>query len=195
MDKEPSPCPTCGGPRVWYVGKSQRHSRCHPCLAAKAIAAYRKNPKASNARSAAWRAANRDRHLELLRKWRAENHAYKAATNHRYYVENRETEIARSLAYTKAHPEVDSAIKQRRNARKRAVVCEHGIGCVTSAFLKVIRTSECLYCGNPATEADHYYPLGRSGLHCKDNIVPACKSCNASKNANDPEEWLRGRTG
>jgi 5-methylcytosine-specific restriction endonuclease McrA len=126
----------------------------------------------------AWREANRDRIGQY---------------NSEYYVKNRVAEIARSLAYTKANPDVDRSIKQRRDARKRDAVCEHGPRCVSAAFLAAVRGAPCNYCGKPATEADHYKPISRGGLHCRDNIVPACKSCNCSKNARDPEKWLARR--
>lgn len=36
----------------------------------------------------------------------------------------------------------------------------------------------CCWCGQPATEADHYPPLKYGGtLH---SMVPACKSCNSA---------------
>jgi 5-methylcytosine-specific restriction endonuclease McrA len=140
-----------------------------------------------------WREANRERHAELRRRWREANRDRIDQYNRLYYSENRESEIARSLAYTKANPHVDSAIKRRREARKREVVCEHGPGCVSAAFIKAVRGAPCTYCGAKATEADHYKPLSRGGLHCRNNIVPACKPCNCSKNARDPEEWQASR--
>jgi 5-methylcytosine-specific restriction endonuclease McrA len=36
-------------------------------------------------------------------------------------------------------------------------------------------------------------PLVRGGLHCRNNIVPACTRCNTSKWAHDPVEWMTGR--
>lgn len=59
----------------------------------------------------------------------------------------------------------------------RAILAAHG-GC-------------CAYCGGAATEMDHVIPLSRGGRHDKDNIVPACRSCNARKHAKTPEEWRK----
>lgn len=189
----PPPCPKCGGERVWYLYKGAKKARCKPCLAAKARAYYWKDPAARQATARVWRAANPEKHAALRRAWHEANPGYREAANREYYLANREREIARSLAYTKAHPEVDSAIKQRRRARELGVVCEHGPKCVTPAFLAEIRAATCRYCGDPAQEADHLYPLARGGLHCAENIVPACKPCNNSKWAHDPLEWMQKR--
>lgn len=42
---------------------------------------------------------------------------------------------------------------------------------------------QCAYCPSlgPLT-MDHVIPLSKGGLHCIDNVVPACKPCNSSKN-------------
>lgn len=39
----------------------------------------------------------------------------------------------------------------------------------------------CAYCMKPGTTMDHFRPLALGGLHAVDNVVPACRSCNASK--------------
>lgn len=48
----------------------------------------------------------------------------------------------------------------------------------------------CAYCGLEfeKLEQDHVMPLSRGGLHDISNIVPACRSCNGSKNDRTPDE-------
>lgn len=42
--------------------------------------------------------------------------------------------------------------------------------------------NSCAYCGNKEKLGqDHIIPLSRGGNHTKDNVVPACKSCNSKK--------------
>lgn len=41
----------------------------------------------------------------------------------------------------------------------------------------------CYWCGNPATEADHIIEHDRGGTDTTDNLVPACKPCNARRGA------------
>lgn len=48
----------------------------------------------------------------------------------------------------------------------------------------------CHYCGAEGRmDADHRIPLSRGGSNMIDNIVPACKSCNCSKNDRTEEEF------
>lgn len=190
MAEATTPCPKCGGPRFVYQGKSQKHSRCRPCEAAKARSYYHKNRAARLAAAKAWRAANPDKVRVCNANWREKNPGRVDEINRAYYEANREAEIARSLAYTRANPDVDRAIKHRREARKRDAVCEHGSGCVNAAFMAAIRASRCRYCDEPAAQADHFHPLSKGGLHCRSNIVPACRSCNARKRDRLPAEWL-----
>lgn len=45
------------------------------------------------------------------------------------------------------------------------------------------RNPQCAYCGKPATEADHIIARSRGGNTTPENLVPSCRSCNASKGA------------
>lgn len=38
----------------------------------------------------------------------------------------------------------------------------------------------CVYCGAPATTADHVVPVSKGGT-TKDNLVPACARCNSQR--------------
>lgn len=53
----------------------------------------------------------------------------------------------------------------------------------------------CAYCGavNNLT-CDHVVPLSKGGRNIIDNVVPACLSCNSSKNATDVVEWYTKQT-
>ena len=39
----------------------------------------------------------------------------------------------------------------------------------------------CQYCGSKADSIDHVVPRSRGGLHVWDNVVAACRRCNAAK--------------
>ncbi len=48
----------------------------------------------------------------------------------------------------------------------------------------------CAYCGSLSSALcqDHVIPLAQGGGYTKENIVPACGSCNSHKNARTPEQ-------
>lgn len=50
---------------------------------------------------------------------------------------------------------------------------------------------ECCYCGEPTEdiEKDHFIAVSNGGGYTATNIVPACKSCNSSKQDKDFFEW------
>jgi 5-methylcytosine-specific restriction endonuclease McrA len=129
----------------------------------------------ANARVQAWRDADPERYLTGARDWYRRNAEYARAAKLAEYYREPEKFYARNLV---------------RKARILAAVCAHGPKCVDAEFLKVLYASLCVYCSDPAEAADHFYPLARGGLHCIENIVPACGACNSHKSDRDPFEWL-----
>ena len=49
--------------------------------------------------------------------------------------------------------------------------------------------SKCGYCEEPATSLDHIVPRFKSGSSNRNNLVPACRRCNANKASSIMEEW------
>lgn len=51
----------------------------------------------------------------------------------------------------------------------------------------------CYYCGKKVAykdvTMDHLVPLARGGRSTKENLVPACKTCNTQKQSLLPLEW------
>jgi len=72
--------------------------------------------------------------------------------------------------------------KARRRARLREIICT-----LTASEWQQILVAynfSCAYCERsdvPMTQ-DHVTPISKGGHHTKENIVPACRSCNAKKN-------------
>jgi 5-methylcytosine-specific restriction endonuclease McrA len=46
----------------------------------------------------------------------------------------------------------------------------------------------CQYCGGNAENLDHVVPRSRGGLHVWENVVAACRRCNAKKMDRTPQE-------
>ena len=51
----------------------------------------------------------------------------------------------------------------------------------------------CAYCGTIRVplQRDCVLPISRGGRYTLDNVVPACRSCNASKCNDEVTGWLR----
>ena len=50
---------------------------------------------------------------------------------------------------------------------------------------------KCGYCGDNATSLDHIVPRFRSGSSNRNNLLPACRRCNASKASSPVEAWYQ----
>lgn len=112
-------------------------------------------------------------------------------------VEHRRSNAAYCSAACKA-----LAADRRRNARPGSVARKHSrrhrllgnrdhIPVTRGEWLRILRRHghRCAYCGAPAAQMDHVIPLARGGRHAPANILPACASCNASKNDSYLSEW------
>ena len=53
----------------------------------------------------------------------------------------------------------------------------------------------CAYCGatDLPLQRDCVLPISRGGRYTVENIVPACRSCNASKSNGEVTSWMRRR--
>lgn len=76
-------------------------------------------------------------------------------------------------------------LARRKSARLDAKISKHERAAI------VAHARICCACLDPAEELDHYIPLSRGGPDALDNLIPLCKSCNASKNDKLPIwEWV-----
>src|SRR4051794_36104600 len=65
-------------------------------------------------------------------------------------------------------------------------------------LLEMTDSADCAYCGDPASEWDHFRPVVRdkrpTGFITEiRNLVPACGKCNQSRGSWGGEKWRRGR--
>ncbi|WP_245993740.1 HNH endonuclease [Nocardioides immobilis] len=84
-----------------------------------------------------------------------------------------------------------AATYARRRKRRMAKV-EHDLTDAQWALLQA-RWGGCAYCGaaDPAPQKDCVLPISRGGRYTLVNVVPACRSCNASKCNAEVTTWMR----
>lgn len=113
-----------------------------------------------------------------MRRWRAAHPAEHSADVRDYYARHREERLRQSAAYHRAHPEVGLARSHNYRARRRAA--EGHLSPREWLDLVAQYDGRCAYCGGSGPlEADHRVPLARGGTNLIDNILPACRPCNA----------------
>ncbi len=78
--------------------------------------------------------------------------------------------------------------RQRRMAKR-----DHDLTDAQWDALREAWEGRCAYCGDPddAPQRDTVLPISRGGRYTLDNVVPACRSCNASKCNDEVTGWLR----
>lgn len=87
--------------------------------------------------------------------------------------------------------------KRRNEVRQRRAVMARGATTNDIMFIMAAASGRCTYCGLPVPklELDHVSPIKKGGDHKSDNLLPCCRSCNASKGTRDLADWLFDRFG
>jgi 5-methylcytosine-specific restriction endonuclease McrA len=147
----------------------------------------RKDPEARRAYRKRYSAEHSQEAVEEVRQWRLANPGRRNKQERERYAIHPEIYNQRNHKYRQAHPEIGRAACQRRDARIRgASICDFTIK--QWVEMKIAYGHRCAYCHRKMKrlERDHITPLSKGGAHTRANIVPACRSCNASKNAGPP---------
>ncbi len=144
---------------------------------------------------------NKERLLEEGREWRERNPDYMKEWYRRNpdYVTQRFRENKEELvAYNRKwyHDNLERARELVRNSssRRRAREAKVINDLTMEEWIEVSNrfNNQCAYCeNNTDITLDHVIPIFKGGGHTKSNVVPACKSCNSSKQARDVEEWYK----
>mgnify|MGYP001563333676 CR=1 FL=1 len=113
--------------------------------------------------------------------------------------DKREKERQRNRRYWAAHPEGKKAKNQRYRAAHREQIRtrDRALGRVRrldgrhgAAYMRAYRARN-LERSRELSSMDHVVPLSKGGATVKENIVPACPSCNLHKQARLPDKPVR----
>lgn len=173
---------------------------------------YRKKYRSKNKdilrrKSAEYYARNKERIQSYKKIYQLENkesiklkksHYYKRnkdyinEKNKEYYRKNKNKIYVSNNKWRKENPDKYKLITmnatQRRLSKKRSLISTFTLKqwqhCLTHF------NHSCAYCGGVENlEQEHVIPVSKGGHYTVDNIIPACRSCNASKNNKEFEEW------
>ena len=155
----------------------------------------KKNSKEKVERARRWRLANLDRARKLERKSHSRPEAKeRSAAWTRTYRQNHPDEWRMKRRAYEATPKRRAAYLDN-NHRRRAALANTATEPLAE-FLWKLRKSNvwCYLCWKPIhgseCEIDHIVPLSRGGSHTRDNIAPACRSCNRKKSNKELRVYL-----
>lgn len=142
---------------------------------------------------ASWRGRNRERNAKRHADWQRANATRVNEKNRRWRAANKDKQDAAIKRWRLLNPDRNNAMQQRHRAAKRALPSTFTI----EQWQECLEwwNNTCAYCGAQQSfwfvlEQEHVIPVSGGGGYTADNIVPACKSCNASKNNTPAIEWL-----
>jgi hypothetical protein len=122
--------------------------------------------------------------------WRKDKAPQLRAKSREWAAKNPEKVAAQAKRFREAN-RVQLQVRQR--ARRAAELNNAGsVGVSVRDWLRLCERYRyrCAYCGSRGDlQMDHVIPLSRGGRHAIGNILPACRSCNGSKNARFYVEW------
>ena len=168
---------------------------------------YQKNKEYYGEYQKKWRKENREKrnkyqgkyqenHPEYQREWKEKNPEYQKEYDKKYRQEHKEYFIEYLKKWRKENnycsqwkkTEKGKANNQRSNSKRRSRL-RGIINTLTAEEWQGIlkqHNFKCVYCGKNLldlfdTTRDHIIPISKGGNNTKENIAPACRSCNAKK--------------
>lgn len=179
-------CFTVKGREAFHADSGKRDGRsgqCMLCARRRAQSWYQRNPEHAAESRKSWYEANRPQQIEAARKWASDNPERKRIS---------------ARKWVRANPEQVAEHHRRYRARKAAATVTPFTPADLRADWEEHDLYGCFYCGGPTEplNIDHFYPLNPAdedaapGPHAVDNLVPACETCNKSKNNRDPWAFL-----
>lgn len=152
---------------------------------------YQANREKDLASSKAWREANPEKKKAYDREYAQKNKKRVDQKKRRWANANSERIKAKRRGDYAKDPAARRADYARREARKRGLPSRFGV----KDWRKCLQwfDNSCVACGSTDdVQMDHWIPLNNPGCTgtIPSNIAPLCKSCNASKQNKDAQEWL-----
>lgn len=121
------------------------------------------------------------------------NRQKKCEYQKRYRERNKEKVKKYNREYNKS---INGKINKNKYKQNRKAKKKNGVRTLTTTEwndnLKKFNHS-CAYCGTKSEylHQEHIIPLSKGGWYTKQNIIPACKSCNSRKNNKELNEWYK----
>lgn len=155
---------------------------------------YRNNKPKVRAGIKRWEDANPEKVREIARATYHRHRDKQVARHKAKYQRDKEKLRPTRKAWKKNNPEKLKAGWQAYRARK--MNAENTLTSLQWEDRIAEFNNHCAYCLLPLAKAEieHMNPLSRGGGHTLENVVPACRSCNAKKHDKNLLEFAREAT-
>jgi hypothetical protein len=150
-----------------------------------------------------WQNANSEKARETNRSWQKKNPDKVSNNSRRCRQRNLDKYLERSRRWKRNNADKVRELCRRRGALRRSAR-RRAVHPVTRAQIDArfaLWDNRCAFCGVDATHernhgherltVEHVLALTKGGLDEAENIIPACSTCNTSKNNSPIEDWYR----
>lgn len=108
--------------------------------------------------------------------------------SHMFYERHKEKHKALTRKWKQNHKTERNVAWQLRRSKKLSL--PHTLTTQQWELIKTAFDNKCCYCGKQVeVTQDHFVPVSQNGEYTHNNIVPACLSCNTSKNNKSFFDW------
>jgi len=187
-------CKKCGCADRYKDGK------CKSCVAERVKRRADKMREALREYSLKWRELNIEKvrafDRERSAKLRLENPKKRKEVTERYATNNKDKISVRNRAWKKNNPESRRLTAARRRLRESN---SGGVERPTAGYIKnlfILQKGLCACCRESIAveyHIDHVIPLAMGGEHSTRNLQLLCPSCNLSKHAQHPVDFMQSR--
>ena len=130
---------------------------------------------------------NRKRNLEVMKEYYKNNRKHLLELGKKWREGNKDKIADYQRKFSKT--EKGKANNQRGQSKRRSRMKDIINNLTNEEWLNILKKYKyrCAYCDKEFNlfnkpERDHIIPISKGGYNTKENIVPACRSCNAKKN-------------
>lgn len=185
----------------FYSRKSKKGGRifrsdCKGCTNDVKKVYYQRNKTVINSKSEEYR----KKHREELKSYHSaynkihyqKNKNKHREKNKRHYEQNKKSYRARTIKWREKNADEYKKINRDGSIRRRARTAGLLSSFTSNQWHNCLShfNHQCAYCDcTEKLEQEHVIPVSKGGHYTLDNIIPACRSCNASKNNKSLEEW------
>ena len=165
------------------------------CIKCKSEFSGRRCLVCKKASDAAWKAANTERRKAVDAAWVKNNPDKVGATKRRYVERHPDKRKESKAAWQAANKDRMLIHGQNRRAKVRALGGKLSFGLKDKLFR--LQKGKCACCKasllKKAPHLDHIMPVALDGANTDDNMQLLCSTCNQSKNAKHPVDFMQSR--